>query len=90
MLIMREFGWKGGLKKIKEELKITHPILKDVNGASAPLLWKKYLAGDEEALKVLIAYNAEDVIPMRYMLEYAIQNLRKKEGLTPKEEEGEE
>lgn len=42
MGIMRELGLKGGLKKIKEELKITHPILKDVNGMSAPLLWKKY------------------------------------------------
>lgn len=31
MAIMRELGLKGGLKKIKEELKITHPILKDVN-----------------------------------------------------------
>jgi uncharacterized protein YprB with RNaseH-like and TPR domain len=61
-----------------------------VNGSSAPLLWEKHLAGDQEALKVLIAYNAEDVIPMRYMLEYAIQKLRRREGLTSQEEEQEE
>jgi tRNA A37 N6-isopentenylltransferase MiaA len=46
MLIYRSFGIKGGLKKIKENLGITHPILKDVNGASAPTLWQKYIEGD--------------------------------------------
>jgi len=46
MTIYREFGIKGGLKKIKQELGIMHPVLKDLNGLKAPVLWSKYLTGD--------------------------------------------
>jgi uncharacterized protein YprB with RNaseH-like and TPR domain len=53
-----------------------------VNGLSAPILWQKHLKGDPDALKVLLAYNAEDVIPMRYMVELACQLIRKKEGMS--------
>ncbi len=68
MTIYREFGIWDGLKKIKQNLGILNPVFRDVNGLNAPVLWSKYLNGDSFALKMLQAYNAEDVIPMRYML----------------------
>ncbi len=87
MMIYRGLGIWGGLKKIKQDLNITHPLLKDVNGFSAPALWEKHLNGDPHALKVLLAYNVEDVIPMRFMVEDACQIIRRRKCMANYSEE---
>jgi uncharacterized protein YprB with RNaseH-like and TPR domain len=36
-------------------------MLKGLDGLDAVHLWSRYLRGDEEALRTLLRYNAEDV-----------------------------
>ena len=38
-------------------------------------LWNKYLDGDPDALKLLLAYNREDVVNLKYLMEFAYQKM---------------
>lgn len=53
---------KGGLKVVEQKLKISRK-LKDIDGFMAVRLWWDYVNNNnEEALRRLLEYNAEDVI----------------------------
>jgi uncharacterized protein YprB with RNaseH-like and TPR domain len=55
----------GGLKGVERKLGIPRK-LKGINGRAAVDLWYRYInAGDEDALKLLLAYNREDVVNLR-------------------------
>lgn len=52
----------GGLKRVEEQLGIPR-LTKGMDGADAVELWERYKnLGDEEALKLLLLYNSEDVM----------------------------
>lgn len=52
---------KGGFKAVERQLSIPRH-LQNINGWDAVLLWKRYKEhGDQDALKVLLQYNKEDV-----------------------------
>ena len=52
----------GGLKRVEEQLGITR-LTKGMDGADAVELWERYKnLGDDEALKLLLLYNCEDVM----------------------------
>jgi len=52
----------GGLKRVEQQLGI-HRLTKGIDGADAVELWERYKnVGDEEALKLLLLYNREDVM----------------------------
>lgn len=58
--ICHRHGIIGGQKRIERRVGV-HRILKGLNGHDAMHLWTRYLRGDEEALRILLRYNAEDV-----------------------------
>lgn len=61
----QRIGWKGGLKKIEQQLGIPRK-LPEVTGMMAPWLWEQYwIENDQKALQLLLDYNREDVMNLR-------------------------
>lgn len=74
--MLKEFGLTGGLKKIETQLGIVRPEeVEGVNGFDAIRLWRRYKNGDQSALKKLLIYNKEDIVNLKFLLDYYI-NLR--------------
>jgi uncharacterized protein len=58
----KKLGIKGGLKQLEKMFGIERKT-EGVNGYKAMFLWEKYKNyGNEEALKLLLEYNKEDVV----------------------------
>jgi uncharacterized protein len=58
----KRLGIKGGLKQLEKMFGIERKT-EGVNGYQAMFLWEKYKKyGNEEALKLLLEYNKEDVV----------------------------
>jgi len=61
--ILRDLGFRGGLKGSELALGIDRGGLKGVDGYSAVLLWRDFRRNkDRKALETLLAYNAKDVV----------------------------
>ena len=57
--------WYGGLKTVERRLGIRRN-LPDIDGAEAVRLWRRYQANyDQDALRLLLEYNKEDVLNLR-------------------------
>lgn len=70
--LLKRLGYRGGLKKVEEALGIRRP--QDVRGLQsydAVLLWRAWERGDRRALQRLLAYNAQDVLNLEALLEFA-------------------
>jgi hypothetical protein len=74
----RRVGLYGGLKKIEKEVGITRgDDLEGVDGLMAVRLWKKYEKyGNEDALKLLVKYNQEDVYNLEKLARIVMERLR--------------
>ena len=48
--------------------------VENVNGFEAVRLWKKYKNGDVNALRKLLIYNKEDIVNLKYLLDYYLKN----------------
>jgi hypothetical protein len=87
---LRRLGYRGGLKSIERELGVTRvPEAEGLDGMDAVRLWSAYRRGGrgaEEALRLLIAYNREDVVNMKTLLEFAAPRLRALSGFDPADE----
>lgn len=58
----QRIGWKGGLKRVEQQLGIQRKF-PEVDGMAAVWLWQEYwIENDQRALKTLLAYNREDVL----------------------------
>ena len=71
-------GYRGGLKSIEREFGISS----DRSGRGprrydATVLWSRHLRGDRAALQRLIAYNTEDVVHLKAIMEMAYDQLAK-------------
>ncbi|MCA9460339.1 MAG: ribonuclease H-like domain-containing protein, partial [Nanoarchaeota archaeon] len=76
--LLREFGFKGGLKKIEKELGVNRAEeVADIDGFEAVRLWRRYKKGDESALELLLKYNEEDIVNLKYLLEYYLNEKMK-------------
>ncbi len=87
----KQLGYKGGLKKIEQQLGISRSDETDgLTGKDAIILWNRYMSGDLNALDTLIQYNKEDVVNLETLAEIAyVKHLDKlnpllKEVLTSK------
>ena len=73
-------GHRGGLKRIEQSLGIARvPEAEGLSGMDAVRLWRVWRRGGrdaEDALRVLLAYNREDVVNMKTLLDYALPRLR--------------
>ena len=66
-------GWKGGLKEVEKILGVSRPAHLHGNPVD---LWRAFHAsGDKEYLDLLIAYNEEDVVNLKNVMEKAYSEL---------------
>ncbi len=74
--ILKRLGYSGGLKKIEKMVGIERSeMVKNFNGYDAVILWNRYLDGEPEALRLLLNYNREDVVNLKYLIELACQKM---------------
>lgn len=74
---MRRLGYRGGLKKIERALGIARDSDTDgLTGRDAITLWKHYARGDKRALDLLVKYNAEDVVNLKTLMNFAYEGLK--------------
>jgi uncharacterized protein YprB with RNaseH-like and TPR domain len=82
---LKRLGFGGGLKKIEKTLGIDRvPEAQGLSGFDAVRLWRIYRHGGSDsaqALETLIAYNREDVMNMKTLLEFALPRLRDLTGI---------
>ncbi len=81
---LRRLGYRGGLKSIERQLGVTRvPEADGLDGMDAVRLWQAYRHGGrgaDEALRLLVAYNREDVVNMKTLLDFALPKLRVDSG----------
>lgn len=77
--ILKNLGFKGGLKKCEKALGLDREELDGVDGYFAILLWNEYRRNkNQKALETLLAYNIEDVINLETLMIKAYNlNIRK-------------
>jgi hypothetical protein len=73
---------RGGLKKIEQHFSLEREgDLKGMNGYGAVLLWQAYLRRkDEKLLDKLVRYNAADITNLKFLMEWAYAEKRKRTG----------
>jgi uncharacterized protein YprB with RNaseH-like and TPR domain len=73
--LLREFGLQGGLKSIERQLGISrHTDVASIDGFEAVRLWRRYQKGDQQALHRLMQYNKEDIVNLKTLLDFYLQN----------------
>jgi uncharacterized protein YprB with RNaseH-like and TPR domain len=84
--LLKRLGHTGGLKKIEQQLHIARvPETDGLSGMDAVRLWRVYRKGgrgSDDALRLLLSYNKEDVINMETLLRYAVPRLEAQAGYT--------
>jgi uncharacterized protein YprB with RNaseH-like and TPR domain len=77
---LRKVGYTGGLKKIEHSLGVKRSDeTEGLSGFDAVRLWNRYELGDEDALDILIKYNAEDVVNLERIIEMTYPKMVEKE-----------
>lgn len=84
--LLKTLGQTGGLKRIESRLGIARvPEADGLSGMDAVRLWRAFRRGGpnaEEARRLLLAYNKEDVVNMQTLLDYARPRLEARAGYT--------
>jgi uncharacterized protein YprB with RNaseH-like and TPR domain len=62
--LCRRYGLCGGQKVVEQLLGVPRKLV-GINGQEAIRLWGRYRRGDEEALRILLSYNEEDLLGMK-------------------------
>ncbi len=76
--LLKELGLKGGLKSIENQLGINRGAdLEGMDGFAAVRLWHQYQRGNQEALHKLLRYNEQDIVNLKTLLDYYLDQ---KEG----------
>lgn len=69
MPVVKAHGYHGGLKACERKMGLKRQVDGDVDGAEAVRLWHRYREGnDRDALRLLIAYNCQDVVSLECIL----------------------
>ena len=77
----RRLGLSGGLKHIEQDIGIQRQAaLRGLDGWDAVRLWTQWCAGDDDARRLLLAYNAADVENLVPLAEYLYQDLLSRFG----------
>ena len=67
--VMRSWGLTGGLKECERRLGIKRQVPEEMDGHLAVILWHYYMRfGDERALRLLTAYNIQDVLSLELLM----------------------
>lgn len=76
---LARLGYTGGLKNIEKELGVKRQEeVEGVDGLEAVRLWKQFVrTNDQDALKLLISYNEEDVMNLRPLADFVFSSMKK-------------
>ena len=67
--LLKSLGYAGGLKSVEKQFDLDRGCLSGADGFLAVLLWERFQATeDERFLETLLAYNAEDVINLEFLM----------------------
>lgn len=79
---LRRLGYKGGLKRIEQQLGIARPPeLDGLSGLDAVRLWRQWRQrSDADALERLLAYNREDIENLSLLLAFVYGRLKAASG----------
>lgn len=67
--LLKSLGYAGGLKSVEKQFGLDRGCLSGADGFLAVLLWERFQATeDERFLETLLAYNAEDVINLEFLM----------------------
>ena len=84
--MLKRLGHTGGLKRIEQQLGIARvPETDGLSGMDAVRLWRAFRRGGrgaDDARRLLLAYNREDVVNMQTLWNYARPRLETKAGYT--------
>ncbi|HLD42729.1 MAG TPA: ribonuclease H-like domain-containing protein [Candidatus Nanoarchaeia archaeon] len=71
-------GLDGGLKAIEKIFGLARrKVIEDFHGGDAVLLWRMYKAtGDDYYLNLLVEYNEEDVVNLKYIADAVVSSLK--------------
>lgn len=73
--MLKELGLQGGLKSIEYQLGVDRgEDLAGVDGFEAVRLWHQYKRDNREALHKLLRYNEQDVVNLKRLLNYYLEN----------------
>jgi uncharacterized protein YprB with RNaseH-like and TPR domain len=73
---LKRLGHSGGLKSIERARGLQRsPDIAHLDGFDAVRLWNEYQAGSDEALELLVKYNAADIINLETLAERAYAEL---------------
>lgn len=76
--MLKELGLQGGLKSIENQLGINRDSdLVGVDGFEAVSLWYKYKRGNQAALEKLLRYNEQDIVNLKTLLNYYVNEKQK-------------
>lgn len=74
--VLRDLGFRGGLKKIEEIMGIERsPETKGLTGRDAVWLWRDHIRGRSGALERLVAYNREDCVNLEKLGQIALARM---------------
>src|SRR5439155_16856982 len=69
--LLRSVGIGGSLKEIEEKLGLHRSReISDVGGRQAAVLWRRFLKGDDEAIRKLVLYNLSDTRNLKTLMDY--------------------
>ncbi len=69
MPVVKAHGYHGGLKACERKMALKRQVDGDIDGAEAVRLWHRYRKGnDTDALRLLVAYNCQDVVSLEVIL----------------------
>lgn len=72
--LLKEMGLAGGLKLIEKAVGLTRDDeIANVDGFEAVRLWKSYKMGNADSLRKLLKYNEEDIVNLKFLLEYYLK-----------------
>jgi len=84
--VTRKLGMKGGLKSIEKQFGLKRAeSVEDLTSFDATVLWAQYLRGEKGALERLIAYNTEDVVHLKAIMEMTYEKLSRRTATFLKE-----
>jgi uncharacterized protein len=76
--LLSRLGYKGGLKKIEKDFGIfRNANIDGLSGFEAVQLWNAFNWGDQDALDLLLQYNAADVINLQPLMESGYNMMKK-------------
>ena len=77
----RRVGMKGGLKTLERRLgMVREEAVQGLDGFDAVLLWRAAQQGDDEALRLLVAYNRCDTVSLFQLADVLYAQLRQRTG----------